>query len=61
MTSRDNLTRKLELARRAAGIVVEPWRWEGQALEDAIREVRGDLQDLADALGTVEEAARGER
>lgn len=30
-------------------------------VEDAIREVRVDLQDLADALGTVEEAARGER
>lgn len=61
MTARDSLTRKLELARRAAGIVVEPWRWEGQSLEDAIREVRVDLEDLADALGTVEEAARGER
>jgi hypothetical protein len=61
VTARDSLTRKLEMARRTSGILVEPWRWEGQQLEDAIREVREDLQDLADALGAVEESARGER
>lgn len=52
--ARDRLTRTLDLARRVAGIHVEPWRWGGQQLAGSVREVRSDLEDLAEQLRGIE-------